>query len=338
MRSNIPHPSEERENLDNLRSLEQIKGIISRYVPYSSCRAQILRAYHGSAAHDWFLQELSATIPDLIHIESGISFLSAVDQKIQAPAAEWTQSLLENLEALIEFPRGCDLIAGHFSRSSPELKLSIARFMFTQFPELHFSSPPFQNMMRMCIEEYQQDFEALRPLFEFDWIEQHEYISVFCLLLDTVSEPFFEVLIEPFLADVMRFASHPHLYPVIVHLIHRASLQVRARLFARLVVVSDRELSLVCVQKVVCAMIEETTHDQLEQFYIRIAQYFRTSIDCERVVAALLSVGPVRANLHFLMQNVKFVELMKGTRFRTALAALEGAMKSREAFKNHGPN
>jgi hypothetical protein len=213
----------------------------------------------------------------------------------------------------------------------------MANFLFRRFPDLNFSATAVRNMITLVITEFQQDCEALQPLLEFDWLEYRQYLPVFCLMLDTVGDPVFEVIVEPFVDDVMFFSSDIDLCLIVIHIIRRASHEIRAQLFPRLVSASDDELSRGPVQKVICALIQESTHDQLEQLYLRIAQYLRTSLDCEKIVVALLSVGPVRSNLHFLIQNAKYLDMMKGKAFKTELYAIDGALKAYEAFhKGHG--
>jgi hypothetical protein len=151
-----------------------------------------------------------------------------------------------------------------------------------------------------------------------------------------VSESFFEFLTSPFLADLDFYVNDSDLSEIVVSLIHRGSPELRLQIFHYLIQVSDSALMRSPVQRVVRAMIQESSHDQLEQWLLRIAKFLRSSVSCDDIVASLFSVAPFRVNLHFLVQNSDYIERMTSNEFQAALLAVDSSVQLLQLQRDPG--
>jgi hypothetical protein len=313
-------------------TLEEFHGLIARYVQLGEYRCWLARLYDGSPNQDWFLFELVGCMGSLCELEGGVQFVWQIHKRLQYIHACWREGLFSVIEHLVKCESGCLILCDIFTQGSADEQSMVARLVFSEFYNFNWSSRWFQDLFYECVYHRRNDFDLFQPLLLVNWLEKKQFTPLFCIFLQSMSDAMYDFISHSLLSDVDHYVRDPELHRIVLALIARGPQAVRDRIFNFLMTVSDADFKGDPIKSVLVRFAEEATQDQSEQMLARFAKTMQTSSwslgDCDAVLAAILSVCPLKEQVRFIIFEQAAIRIASGWRMKKQLVAVESALQA----------
>ncbi|KAH0789245.1 hypothetical protein GPJ56_006796 [Histomonas meleagridis] len=181
-RSPTPQANTPTNSIAEISTLTAARNKIETLIYYSKARKQLVQLYSGRHSDEWFLMSLIKCYHILLAHEAGISFIYNIHMKISYECVVWNHALLQNVEKLMQFNSGCNLLSTlvitfkhlDYAASLPTVIISAFR---------NNNSREYPLLLKNTIKEYKENEQILSPLLKFDWRSSS---SLSCLYLKLI--------------------------------------------------------------------------------------------------------------------------------------------------------
>jgi hypothetical protein len=313
-----------------LGSLEELRGQLSRFILHNDYRDRIIDLYEGFSDEHWFEQEVIECFGDLCEIESGITFLSALHQKMHPPISAWIDTIVHVFNSLAMHESGCNLLLASYSFMSGSDRAMIARYIFSEFPRLPFTSDSFRDLFYECVVANRNDFDVFRSLFDIQWLDRPEFAPLFAAFILGVPTSMYTELADTVLADIEFFCRDPLFVELVRAVVIRGPQNARDRVFRYAIGLKDDELlRSPGMAKLLIIVTENASADQIEQLFVRLAKTCLIHEPNEELFIKLMGVAPLRTKAAFIIQHVEALTRLGTDRIKMEVNLFESELALR---------
>lgn len=184
-----------------IRSLNDFRSQISKYVQYTDMRKKMVELFIGTSDDLWFIQELLDNLNTIFLYNSGSLFINEICQKLAFSIPEWNDYMIQNADLVLSSDDGPQIFITLFSKMDDFQKTELSNTIFTNFlkwadsdfriPNLHNRIQNFtyhQNLIKILFKKliiFSREQEIyFKPLLLIDYFANPKYMFILELLIE----------------------------------------------------------------------------------------------------------------------------------------------------------
>lgn len=256
----------ELNNFKKYNSINDFRNSVERAISYNETRQSLVNLYHGTKVEKWFLEELVKSFDKLISYESGVQFISDINNRITDDFPAWTKAIFTNYSKFLKYECGVNLLCRSIreKKNSNEATMLIED-VFGNFEELKNNDNYFE-FFTSILKIYKGDETVKEILNSFDWKTDKSvfgYLACFCHFFSLTE---IQCLI-PFIEDPLKYVDNEVNANILNLVLSSSDEKMAEEIINKLLPRLPSFFSFDFLMNLIVTMIDRATAEQLFSIY-----------------------------------------------------------------------